>query len=93
MELALKIRNILFKCFLIALILMIIGHLLFVMNSSFAVKIFHSVYGINEESARLSIVFAFNAMKIISVMFFLIPAAAIHCEFLKCGCKLSKKDE
>lgn len=87
MEIALKIRNVLFKCFVISFVILIATHLFYVFNSDFIVKVFENIYHISEQNARLSIVLACNAMKIITVMFFLIPAAAIHCEFIKCKCE------
>ena len=92
MEMALKIRNVFLKMFLIALILLIAGHLFYFFNTDFVVKLFEFIYEINPDDAKITIVMAYNIMKIIMVMFFLIPALAIHCEFSRCKCKLFEKE-
>lgn len=93
MEKALKLRNILLRSFVIALVLLVVSHLFFFFGSDFIISVFEKIYGITAPEARLSIVFACNAMKVMSVMFFLIPALAIHLEYTKCDCILSKNKE
>lgn len=92
MEIALKIRNVLLKSFVIALILLISWHVFYFFNMDFVVKVFEYIYGIDPDDAVLSIVTASNIMKIIIIVFFLIPALAIHCEFAKCKCKIFEKE-
>lgn len=87
MEIALKIRNILFKTFLLSFVILVLWHIVYIFNSDFIINVFESVYKISAQEARFSIVIASNAMKIITLFFFLFPAVAIHLEFVKCKCE------
>lgn len=92
MEMALKVRNVFLKMFVIAFVFLIAGHLFYFFNSDFVIKMMEFIYGVTPQNAVLCISVAYAFMKIFAVMFFLIPALAIHCEFSKCKCKIFEKD-
>lgn len=92
MEMALKIRNVLLKSFVVAFLLLIASHLFYFFNSEFVIKLMEYIYGVTPQNAALCISVAYAFMKIFAVMFFLIPALAIHCEFSKCKCKVFEKE-
>lgn len=92
MELALKIRNVFLKMFVIALLILIAVHIFYFFNSDLVIRIFEYVYRIDPEDAILTIVMCYNIMKMVTVMFFLVPALAIHCEFSRCKCKVFEKE-
>lgn len=89
-----KIRNVLLKCFMLTFLLLVFSALFYHFNSDWMLKYCESFYGMSNETMQLIMFQSLAMMKIIAIVFFLIPALAIHCEFLhKCCCKKSCDEE
>ncbi|MDD3594130.1 MAG: hypothetical protein PHX18_05845 [Candidatus Gastranaerophilales bacterium] len=87
----LQVRNILFKSFLLAILLLIISNLLYSFNSDFFFAMFEKYYFIKPEQAAEMVFFLYGIIKIIAVFLFLIPAIAIHMNE-HCKCCREKQD-
>lgn len=80
METALKIRNVLFKSFIISYALLIIVWLISL--TGFYPYMVNLFYTFNEAELEKIIVFFLGIWEILSFIFFLFPAIAIHWEYV-----------
>jgi hypothetical protein len=79
METPLRIRNILFKAFIINLIVIIVIWLLS-LSSAFA-NLMQSFFGFDAHQSHMYMAGMIGIWKILNVVLFLIPAIAIHWEY------------
>lgn len=79
METALGIRNVLFKAFVINLVLIIVTWLLSL--SGALAGPMASFFGFDAAQTRMYVACTIGFWKILNVVFFLIPAVAIHWEY------------
>lgn len=86
METALKIRNILFKAFIINYALVIFVWLLFLVGVYQPVM--ERFFGFDEFTTNNYVAYLLGFWKILVVVFFLVPAFAIHLEY---GSKKAKR--
>lgn len=81
----LKIRNVLLKSFVFVYVLVIISYAIFHFFPNL-VGIIESGYGVSALEARILIAHFHGQMKMLALTFFLVPALAMHCEFLSKCC-------
>lgn len=86
LDTAKSIRNVLFKSFLITFVLLILSHIVWCVKTDFVLDLIQKVYGVAPEQAKICVLNAYTAMKILGGILFLIPAIAIQMEFF-CPCK------
>lgn len=79
MDILLRIRNILFRAFVLGYLLIIIIWLFSMMGWPY--ELMKSWFGIAEPQAKVFMLYAIGASKIANAMLFLIPALAIHWEY------------
>ncbi|MDH6235046.1 hypothetical protein M2281_005668 [Mesorhizobium soli] len=78
METALKIRNVLFKAFIINLLVIILAWLMSL--SGVATNAMSAFFGFSADQTRAYMANIIGFWKVLNVVFFLIPAIAIHWE-------------
>ena len=81
METPLRIRNILFKAFIINLIVIVVAWLLSL--SSVFTNLMQLFFGFDARQSNMYIAGMIGIWKILNVAIFLIPAIAIHWEYRK----------
>lgn len=79
METALRIRNILFRAFIINLIVIVVAWLLSLSGAS--TDLMQTFFGFDAHQSRMYIASMIGIWKILNVVLFLIPAIAIHWEY------------
>jgi hypothetical protein len=79
METPLRIRNILFKAFIINLVVIVIAWLL--SRSSVFTSLMQTFFGIDARQDNMYMAGMIGIWKILNVVLFLIPAIAIHWEY------------
>ena len=79
METPLRIRNILFKAFIINLIVIVVAWLLS-LSSVFA-NLMQTFFGFDADQSHIYMADMIGIWKILNVVLFLIPAIAIHWEY------------
>lgn len=90
MNLAIKIRNVLLKCFLMSFLLLILSSAIYYFSGEFIFKLCQDVYQVPPVVCRVMILEFYAYVKLLAIFGFLVPALAIHCEFVaKCCCKKS----
>lgn len=89
-----KIRNVLLKCFLLTLILLIVAHLIYFFFPDDVLSLVEKLYRLKPSQSIYLFAHFFSFVKVIAVCFFLIPALVINCEFIGCPfCKKCKNKE
>jgi len=72
------IRNTLYKCFFIGFAFLLLGILSFVLGQDFIFHMWNKLYGISPEIAKIITISFLGLFKSLLVIFFLIPALALH---------------
>jgi len=79
MDTSLRIRNILFKAFIINLIIIVVAWLLSL--SSVFTNLMQAFFGFDAHQSHMYMAGMIGIWKILNVVLFLIPAIAIHWEY------------
>lgn len=79
METALRFRNILFRAFIINLLVIIFAWLMTL--SGVTTNVMAAYFGFSAEQTRVYMANVIGFWKVLNVVFFLIPAIAIHWEY------------
>ncbi len=82
-EKLLLLRNILFKSFFIGLFFLILTVLLYMPCHCLVANFYHFNLGIGEPLYHLLWILFVGLIKVILIFFFLIPALAVHCTYVK----------
>ncbi len=77
-KLILLFRNIFYKCFLIGFLFYIFTAGFFLLNNGWSVSFIANIYHISKPEVNLLIAFFIGSTKTIIVLFFLLPALALH---------------
>lgn len=72
------VRDILLKCFIISMLLLVFSTLMYVFFNDHIANVCQSLYNIDQQTETVIMIYSISAIKIINIMFFLIPAIAIH---------------
>lgn len=79
METPLRIRNVLFKAFIINLVVIVFAWLMSL--SGITANVMTTFFGLSADQARAYMANIISFWKVLNVVFFLIPAIAIHWEY------------
>lgn len=99
MQMAKKIRNVLLKCFFMSILMLVVMNLVYLFKQDWLMSMFLDVYQVPIEQAQIAMMYFYGSIKSVAVFIFLIPAIAIHCEFIaKCccnkkSCEIENKEE
>lgn len=78
------IRDILYRCFFVGLLFLVLATLLYMPCKCFVANIYHTVFGIRTGAYYIMWAIFVGLIKTILIFFFLVPAIAIHITACKC---------